>query len=107
MFGPNNGDVPAPDLDSFGLQEITQHPAAREWKVQMQFIHSPHDSKIGRGHRPRQIVDAAPADRQHLRLLGNRKLVRPVDHRFALTRPALLSAASKKSFSSVSSPILA
>jgi hypothetical protein len=30
-----------------------------------------------------------------------------VDHRFALSNPALLSALSKKSFSSVSSPILA
>src|SRR5262245_43165854 len=31
----------------------------------------------------------------------------PVDHRFALSKPALVSAPSKKSFSSVSSPILA
>jgi hypothetical protein len=30
-----------------------------------------------------------------------------VDHRFALSNPALLSAPSKKSFSSVSSPIFA
>jgi len=30
-----------------------------------------------------------------------------VDHRFALSNPALVSAPSKKSFSSVSSPILA
>jgi hypothetical protein len=30
-----------------------------------------------------------------------------VDHRFALSKPALVSAPSKKSFSSVSSPILA
>src|SRR3954452_21672450 len=31
----------------------------------------------------------------------------PIDHRLALSRPALLSAPDKKSFSSVSSPILA
>jgi hypothetical protein len=30
-----------------------------------------------------------------------------VDHRFALSKPALVSAPSKKSFSSVNSPILA
>jgi hypothetical protein len=30
-----------------------------------------------------------------------------VDHRFALSNPALVSAPSKKSFSSVNSPILA
>ena len=33
--------------------------------------------------------------------------MRTVDHRFALSNPALVSAPSKKSFSSVSSPILA
>src|SRR3954454_2034303 len=33
--------------------------------------------------------------------------MRTVDHRFALSRPALLSAPDKKSFSSVSSPIFA
>jgi hypothetical protein len=33
--------------------------------------------------------------------------VRGLDHRFALSKPALPSAPSKKSFSSVSSPILA
>src|SRR5438876_4036026 len=53
------------------------------------------------------IVDAATADVQSLRLLGDRQIVRTVDHRLALSSPALLSAPSKKSFSSVSSPILA
>jgi hypothetical protein len=33
--------------------------------------------------------------------------VRAVDHRFALTKPALMSAPSKKSFSSASCPIFA
>jgi hypothetical protein len=33
--------------------------------------------------------------------------VRAADHRFALNMPALVSAPSKKSFSSVSSPVLA
>src|SRR4249919_2180836 len=73
----------------------------------MQFIHSAHDGKIAYGHWPRQIINAGPADVQRLCLLSDRQIVRPVDHRFALSRPALLSAPSKKSFSSVSSPILA
>jgi hypothetical protein len=47
------------------------------------------------------------ADVQNLRLAGNREIVRPVDHRFALSKPALVSAPSKKSFSSASSPIFA
>ena len=57
--------------------------------------------------RTRPIVDTATADAQNLRLLRDRQVVLTVDHRFALSNPALLSAPSKKSFSSVSSPIFA
>ncbi len=57
-------------------------------------------------HRPG--YDPAPADVQGLRLARDGQIVRTVDHRFALgNSPALPSAPSKKSFSSVSSPILA
>src|SRR5205814_6972621 len=63
--------------------------------------------EVGLRHRARQIVDAAAADAQSLRLLGDRQSVLTVDHLFALSNPALVSAPSKKSFSSVSSPILA
>src|SRR5271156_1423653 len=73
----------------------------------MQFVKPSHHLKVGHGHRPRQVVDAATADAQNLRLLCDRQIVLTVDHRFALSRPALLSAPSKKSFSSASSPIFA
>src|SRR6202161_4573280 len=73
----------------------------------MQPVETPHDFQVGRRHRARQVVDAAAADAQNLRLLADRKIVLTVDHRFALSNPALVSAPSKKSFSSVSSPILA
>ena len=73
----------------------------------MQPVETPHDRKVGVRHRPRQVVDAATADAQNLRLPGDRQIVLTVDHRFALSNPALVSAPSKKSFSSVSSPILA
>src|ERR1700721_3508236 len=73
----------------------------------MQPVETPHDFQVGRRHRARQVVDAAAADAQNLRLLADRKIVLTVDHRFALSKPALPSAPSKKSFSSVSSPILA
>ena len=63
--------------------------------------------QVVRTDRLRQVVHAAPADAQGLRLLGDRQLVFAVEHRFALSSPALVSAPSKKSFSSVSSPILA
>jgi hypothetical protein len=53
------------------------------------------------------VVDAATADTQNLRLLRDWQIVLAVDHRFALSKPALGSAPSRKSFSSVNSPIFA
>src|ERR1700692_451225 len=73
----------------------------------MQPVETTHHFQIGRRHRTWQIIDAATADAQNLCLLGDRQIVLTVDHRFALNKPALPSAPSKKSFSSVSSPILA
>jgi len=46
-------------------------------------------------------------DVQSVRLPRERQIMLTVDHRFALSNPALVSAPSKKSFSSVSSPNLA
>jgi hypothetical protein len=57
--------------------------------------------------RPPIWPSRATVEAQNLRLLGVRQIVLTVNHRFALSYPALLSAPSKKSFSSVSSPILA
>src|SRR2546421_3143327 len=73
----------------------------------MQPVEASHHLQVGRRHRTWQVVDTAPADAQNFRLLGDRQFVVTVDHRFALSNPALVSAPSKKSFSSVSSPILA
>lgn len=73
----------------------------------MQLIHPAHQDKISSGHSTRQIIDAAPTDPESLRLTGDRQIVAPVDYRFALSNPALPSAPAKKSFSSVSAPILA
>src|ERR1017187_4992166 len=53
------------------------------------------------------IRDAATAGVQSFRLFCDCQVVLTVDHRLALSKPALPSAPSKKSFSSVSSPILA
>ena len=73
----------------------------------MQRVDPPHHRQIGRRSPAGQVVDAAPAELQGGGLLGDRECVGPVDHRFALSIPALLSAPSKKSFSSVISPIFA
>src|SRR5208337_824159 len=53
------------------------------------------------------IIETAPADPQHCRLTSQRQLVLSVDHRLALGWPTLPSAADKKSFSRVNSPIFA
>jgi hypothetical protein len=73
----------------------------------VQLVHSAHDGEGGRRHRSGQVIDAAPADPERLRLLDDRQIMVAVDRRFALGRPALLSAPDKKSLVSVSSPILA
>jgi hypothetical protein len=75
--------------------------------LQVQTIELPHDHQIGVRHRKRQVVDAAAVDAQSFRLLADRQIVCAVDRRLALSNLALLSAPSEKSFSSVSSPILA
>src|SRR3981189_3585520 len=67
----------------------------------------PHDREVGGRHRARQIINAAAADLQNFRLLGDRQIMSTVDHRFVLSHADLVSAPSKKSFSSISSPILA
>src|ERR1700676_2092027 len=73
----------------------------------MQLIDPPHHRQIGRRYRTRPVIKPAPAELQDLCLPGQRKIMLTVNHRFALSMPALLSAPAKKSFSSASSPILA
>src|SRR5215468_1593124 len=66
-----------------------------------------HDRQLRLRHRPWQIVDTATTDVESFCLFADRQIVLAVNHRFALSNPALLSAPSKKSFSNVNSPILA
>src|SRR3954464_10322431 len=83
--------MPATNVDPFLFEEVAQHPAARERELKMQLVHSAHDGQIGCGHRSGQVVDAAAADPKCLGLLGDRQIMGAVA-RFALSRPALLSA---------------
>ena len=86
---------------------VAQHPTDRKRVFEMQRIDPVHDRQPRRGRRPRKVVDAAPAQPQQRRLLRERQGMDAVDHRFALSRPTLLSAPDKNSFSSASSPIFA
>jgi hypothetical protein len=47
----------------------------------MQFGNPAHDGEVPGGHRPRQIIDAAPAEPQRFRLPGQRQTVFAIDHR--------------------------
>ena len=89
-------DMPAADLAPLGSQQASQHSRTGERKLQMQPVEPSHDREVVGRHRPRQIIDAAAADVQSFRLSGDWQIVRTVNHRFALSRPALLSAPSKK-----------
>src|SRR5205085_11291981 len=100
-------DMPATDVGPLLVEKIPQHPAAREGELQVQFVHPAHDGEVSRGHRSGPGVDAATTDPERFGLLGDRQIMGAVDHRFALSRPALLSAPDKKSLVNVSSPILA
>ena len=71
----------AADLAPFGSQQALQHARTRKWKLQMQFVNPPHQSKVSRRHRPRQVVHAATADVEDFRLLADRQIVCAVDHR--------------------------
>src|SRR3954463_2008860 len=100
-------DFKRAELETLSRQLITQHAAARERKLEMQFVHPAHQREVGGRSWPWQVIDAAPADVEHPGLSGDRQIMRAVDHRFALSNPALPSAPAKKSCASVSSPILA
>src|SRR5262245_2396859 len=99
--------MPPANLAPLGSQQVPQHARTCVGMREMQLVDPSHERKIALRHPGRLVVDATPTDPQGSALFGHRQLVIAVDHRLALGNPALPSAASKKSFSSVSSPILA
>src|SRR4051795_13052568 len=83
-------NVPTTAPPPLGRQQAAQHSRAGEWKVQMQPVETSHHVEVGRRHRAWQVVDAATTDPKNLCLLGDRQIVLTVDHRFALSNPALV-----------------
>jgi len=88
--------VTTADLAPLGSQQASQHSRTREGELQMQPVEASHDRKVSFRYRTWQVVNTATADAQDLRLLCDRKIMLTVDHRFALSNPALVSAPSKK-----------
>src|SRR5262249_8011674 len=99
--------MPPANSAPLGSQQVAQHAGPRVGMLQVQLIQPSHKRKIARRHRNRLVVDAAPGDPKGSALLQHSQRMTAVNHRLALGTPALPSAVSKKSFSSVSSPILA
>ena len=64
--------MPTADLAPLGSQQASQHPRAGEWELQVQLIETPHDREVGGRHGAWQIINAATADLQNLRLLRDR-----------------------------------
>src|SRR3977135_4183899 len=87
--------MPATDLAPLQSQQASQHPRTGEGILQGQPIETLHERQIGGRYRARQIINAAAADLQNFRLPRDRQIVLTVDHRFALSNPALVSAPSK------------
>ena len=85
----------AADLALLQSQQAAQHTRTGEGMLQVQPIETLHDREVGVRHRARQVINAAAADLQNFRLPGDRQIVLTVNHRFALSNPALLSAPSK------------
>jgi len=66
---PHHRRDPLPtDRDTLATQQITQHSAARERVVEVQFVDPPHDRQIAGRHRTRIVVQAAAADPQQFGL---------------------------------------
>src|SRR5207249_1397624 len=90
------------------LEQKGELAAAEKRMAQMQLVESPHQRTMDFRDRLRLVIERRARQRQQLALPSDRELgMMAVDHRFALSKPALVSARSKKSFSIVICPILA
>jgi hypothetical protein len=86
---------------------ITQHARPHEWVLQVQFINAAHQRQVSIANGPWPVVHQTSADLEQLGLVNNWQFVASVDHGFALSNPALVSALFKKSNSNACWPILA
>src|SRR5258708_1502929 len=73
----------------------------------VKLVNPAHQFQIRFADRTRLVIGARPADAHQPGLLCHRQGVIAIDHRLTPSSPALLSATSKKSFSSVNCPIFA
>ena len=96
-----------PYMDTLPGQLVAQSARPHEGGVLMQFVDSAHQRQIGQANLPGQEIHRFPADIEQARLMRDAEFMVSVDHGFAPSNPALVSALSKKLFSSASYSILA
>ena len=84
-------------------EQIAEHPGPGKGILEMQLVNPAHQGQLGISHGRRLIVGRRASHSEQLALPDNREGVGSVDHRFALSKPALMSAW----FSSASCPIFA
>jgi hypothetical protein len=61
--------------DALAAKQIAQHPAAGERIGHVHLVDPPHDGEVARRYRSRQVIGAASADPELLRLPRHRQRV--------------------------------
>src|SRR5680860_1338190 len=90
------------------VKQLSPYPSdAVEGELQVDLVHGGHQGQIPLAGSDRLVVDTSAGEIEKLSLCLHRQGMRPVNHRFALEPLMRPSAPDKKSFSMVSSPILA
>ena len=86
------GHMLAADLMAFSLEHVAQHAAAGKRIVEVQFVDPAHQRQVRFAGFLRSVGRRLTRQRQDLALPSNRQVVRTVNHFFALSKPALVSA---------------
>ncbi len=103
---PHQGrDLPPPTGMALLPEESTRHAGAGKRILQMPLVNPTHQRRCHVRNWLRLIVRGGPSQLQQLALSRNWYRVGSIDHRVVFSKPALVSAPSTKSFSTVSWPI--
>lgn len=101
------GDTATPDWMPRPLEHLAQHPGPSARVRHMPCVDPAHQRHLVWRHRGRLGVRGRARQLQKLALPDTWPCVGSVNHRVALSKPALVSAPSQQSCSSVSGPSLA
>jgi hypothetical protein len=87
------------NVNTLALQLPAHHASSHERVLQMQLINASHERQIDLIGRTWLVIHRTAAYLQQTGLTHHAQGVLSVNHRFALSNPALVSALSKKSVS--------